>query len=398
VEEQIKIRWSQYIQLYKRIIKALNLPAQIHKNLNNLKERNNLILTACFVALTRMITELVVEFQDNNKAWRKLNEKDQAYGISGNELIEMLNIPEKIVFNSPINPQLQAVSNQLMAQNQELELNWWYEHLINDLDYLSNNPLEIWQTKYLKASTRIKNAFTFPFYKLQSIIYTWVGDTKAYVTKPFMNKQCIKGVIHHLKPGDVIILRKHAYLSNAFLPGFWSHAILYTGNAEQLINQGFSLPNLNQKLIHSNEPLHTPCLVEAISEGVVFSSPMDALQADCLTVLRPNLNQDKINQAIRRALYMLGAEYDFDFDMESADKLFCTELIYRIYGSHINFKTTQYMGHRRISAGSIIHNTFSDDSKKMEFILFMDSAPNSHNMVYKMKNDLLPTLDYELSL
>ena len=50
---------------------------------------------------------------------------------------------------------------------------------------------------------------------------------------------------------------------------------------------------------------------------------------DALVVLRPPLEGDDLAEALRRAAGHAGKPYDFLFDFRTADRLVCTEVVYR---------------------------------------------------------------------
>jgi len=74
-----------------------------------------------------------------------------------------------------------------------------------------------------------------------------------------------------------------------------------------------------------------------VSEGVVFTSAEHSIgEADSVAVLRPRLTPDQIRQVIARAFSHAGKPYDFDFDFFSGDRLVCTEVVYRAFGSYVD--------------------------------------------------------------
>ncbi|MEE8460113.1 MAG: YiiX/YebB-like N1pC/P60 family cysteine hydrolase, partial [Phycisphaerales bacterium] len=135
-----------------------------------------------------------------------------------------------------------------------------------------------------------------------------------------------------LNPGDVIITRHDDAMSNLFLPGYWPHAALYVGE-----------PGQRQVL-------------EARKDGVLFRTLDDTLAVDATVVIRPNLTARQIARALAQAITHEGKLYDFDFDFFRADRLVCTEVVYRAYDGvgDLHFELTRRTGRLTLSAEDLV--------------------------------------------
>jgi hypothetical protein len=69
--------------------------------------------------------------------------------------------------------------------------------------------------------------------------------------------------------------------------------------------------------------------LEAKKDGVKVRPVSETLALDALLVLRPPLSDAGLQRGLKRALTHRGKPYDFLFDFRTADRLVCTELIYR---------------------------------------------------------------------
>ena len=202
-----------------------------------------------------------------------------------------------------------------------------------------------------------KNRILGGIYVIQSKIAEWVGDTRAIHARPAISDAQLARLELLLRPGDIILERKDWYLSNTFLPGFWPHAELYLGPMEEW--GSYALGEYGKTLGYTP---HTPLreitsiqeqikayasgrgyrVIEAVSEGVLYSAMAQAVQADYVAVLRPLFeNEEQRKHGVARAIYsalrFLGKPYDFEFDFNTDDKMVCTELIYQAYDWHIGF-------------------------------------------------------------
>ena len=127
-------------------------------------------------------------------------------------------------------------------------------------------------------------------------------------------------VLNLVKPGDVFVTRHDDAMSNLFLPGFWPHAALYLGTSEDLERMGIALP-AGEAGGH--------WFLESKKDGVRIRPAEETLQVDAFVVLRPPLERSDLTDAIRRAVEPCGKPYDFLFDFRTADRMVCTEVIYR---------------------------------------------------------------------
>ncbi len=219
------------------------------------------------------------------------------------------------------------------------------------------------------------------WYRASSAISTLVGD--ARIREPrghagLITPELLAALRPRLRPGDIVIERRNWYLSNAFLPGYWPHAALHVGSVADLRALGLEAdPRVAKHLAAFSRPDaagHLPAFIEAISEGVVFTSAEHSIgEADSVAVLRPRLTPEQIKEVIARAFSHAGKPYDFDFDFFSADKLVCTEVVYRACGSYIDFPLVKILGTTTLPALEIVrHWSSPQGAPQLEFIAFLD--------------------------
>ena len=162
-----------------------------------------------------------------------------------------------------------------------------------------------------------------------------------------------------LQPGDVIVTRHAKALTNLFLPGYWPHAALYIGTAEQR-------KELDIKPDWAKEQLWVDdvCVLEARKDGVRMRPLNDTLYVDVFAVLRPKLTMDSIRLGIERALQHEGKMYNFDFDFFNSDRIVCTELVYRAYDGleNMRFPLQERAGRKTLSAEDLLNYAIDDDA------------------------------------
>ena len=170
----------------------------------------------------------------------------------------------------------------------------------------------------------------------------------------------IRGQVRELlRPGDVLVVRKEHALTNYFLPGYWPHAALYLGSCDELSAVGFGdhehvRPHWDNLLACDSDE---PCRVhEALKDGVHVRSLNSPFASDAIAVLRPQLGLEEIYPAMARGMFHTGKSYDFDFDFTRADRLVCTEVVYRSYSgvNDVRFDLTRRAGRMTLSAEDLI--------------------------------------------
>jgi uncharacterized protein YycO len=144
-----------------------------------------------------------------------------------------------------------------------------------------------------------------------------------------------------LQPGDILLEKTPFTLTDKSIPGHFGHAALYTGSAEQLKTLGANSSSV-QKNMANIAAGNT--VVEALRGGVQLNSLQHFMNIDDVAVLRPKyLNQQAKIDAVNLALGNLGKQYDFNFDVNTTEKIVCSELIYIVY-PQIDFVTKRVMG------------------------------------------------------
>jgi len=156
--------------------------------------------------------------------------------------------------------------------------------------------------------------------------------------------EVLSSIAGFLQPGDVIITRHAKALTNLFMPGFWPHAAFYVGQRKQRAAEN--------------------CVLEARKDGVLFRPLHDTLSVDAFVVLRPNLDAQKIDQAIERAFMHEGKMYNFDFDFFNSDRVVCTELVYRAYDGleDLQIPLSERAGRKILSAENFLDFSLDSDT------------------------------------
>lgn len=252
------------------------------------------------------------------------------------------------------------------------------------------------------------------WFPVQAGVAEWMGDTKVYrLQRSLVSAQQIAALSQRLEPGDILLERREWYVSNIGLPGYWPHAALYVGTAAERVRyfdtddvrawvraQGEASGEFERLLAQraaaahadSGKPLehgHAARVIEAISEGVSFTSIEHSAAADSLAVLRPRSSRAEKAHALLRAFVYVGRPYDFNFDFRSDAALVCSELVFKAYEPAsgmrgLSFPMTDVLGRIATSPNDMVRQfdeQFGTAEQQTDFVVFLDGHERDNRAV-----------------
>jgi hypothetical protein len=283
--------------------------------------------------------------------------------------------------------------------------------------------------KYIKKELKIKGAQYFisngldivkdrtfsAWFPVQKSVSDWMGNTKVKrINRYLIKDKQIEEMDRALQPGDIIVARRNWYLSNIGLPGFWPHAELYIGTLQEMKDffadnsvTGYyrsigeykdfmdylekEYPERMKRLLKNAHDGYPHQVIEAVSEGVTFSSLQEATSADYIGVMRPRLSKLDIARAIDEAFQYLGRPYDFNFDFLTDSTIVCSELIYKIYlrgeqKKGLDLRLRELAGRQVVPPNDIVakfDNELGTPSQKLDFVYFLDGSEEEKKAVVK---------------
>jgi hypothetical protein len=140
-----------------------------------------------------------------------------------------------------------------------------------------------------------------------------------------------EGIIREMKPLDILFEKTPFRLTDKFIPGHFGHVAIWLGSEDQLkdLRVWDQLPKEVQARVRAGH-----YIVEALRPGVQLNSLDHFLNIDDFMVIRDsrsNITDDYRRQAILTSVAQLGKEYDFNFDVNSATRIVCSEIAYVVF-------------------------------------------------------------------
>jgi len=343
--------------------------------------------------LIKMDRFLINDIATSTLVQRKLNEADIEYKIDRKQFIK---IQQELV--RPSNAiRIYQAHNIFKKRNKKIlaavvgsKIEGLYKELpklekninFNRLDYfvawLKTRRLT-WRRR--GASAKQKTIFAVLEYSGRIVSEVTLPTDKNVTTKIRNEIQKI------LEPGDILITRHKRAMTNLFLPGYWPHAALYIGNENKYVDEKNKW----------NKKFNT---FEALKDGVHFRELTETLNVDAFVVIKPNLSDVDIGKAINRITVHAGKAYNFDFDFFGAEKLVCTEVIYRAYDgiNDYSIPLKERMGKRNLSAEDILDLALDTDwanvqaiygvGKSKKEIIYNEEAVNILKKSYRKKSKI----------
>jgi hypothetical protein len=256
------------------------------------------------------------------------------------------------------------------------------------------------QTAANALKIAVSAAFT-AWFPVQKGVAEWMGDTRVARADRFLiTHEQIASFAPRLEPGDVFLERREWYLSNVGLPGFWPHTALYIGDAPAraryfddddvrawVREQGRADGDFEALLRdrHASHYANATHVIEAVSEGVSFTTLEHSAAADSFAVLRPRATKRAKAIAIARAFGYVGLPYDFNFDHHTDSAMVCSEVVFKAYDGNVTLPLAKMMGHLTTPPNDIVREfdtTFGSPRQQFDLVLFLDG--------HERKNAALP--------
>ncbi len=275
------------------------------------------------------------------------------------------------ISNHAANDSLRWIARQSLIKaadfyNENFQEDKWLRRIINrgDQGFSVEENMHLHSQQFLwKRKTRIQRnkqingnlafsgntIFTF-FYqywndKLFEIFYT----TFEFGSEIFGNllnwnygkpkpEKNFNNVIPHLKKWDIVCMKSPNRLTDKFIPGYFGHVGIYLGD------------NI---------------FAESTQKGVIYSHSYNFAEGSIFVMIRPNTithDQDKRMLQILKA--QIGKNYDFNFNIESPDMVFCTELIYLVY-EQIQWKTKRIAKQYTISPDYLVLEAIENNNLRI---------------------------------
>ena len=197
---------------------------------------------------------------------------------------------------------------------------------------------------------------------LSGLFGNTVGLVESRKGKLYGDGEAMRHLQSKLQPLDILLEKTPFRLTDKLIPGHFGHVAIWTGTQGELIDIGVwdelivnqyadkvgSTTDVGSKNEHQ--------VIEALRNGVQLNRLEHFMNVDDVAVLRPVFSEASKTKDMREALMMafrqVGKKYDFNFDVNTTDKIVCSELAYISFPT-VDWPTEETLGRHSISPDNV---------------------------------------------
>jgi hypothetical protein len=189
-----------------------------------------------------------------------------------------------------------------------------------------------------------------------------VGMYESRKGKLYGDEAALRNIKSVLQPLDIILEKTPFRLTDKLIPGHFGHVAIWTGSKAELIDAGvwdeLLVKQYAEQLSTDSDPdsKDQKQIIEALRDGVQLNTLEHFINVDDIAILRPVFDENNPDELKKEALMMafrqLGKKYDFNFDVDTTDKIVCSELAYISFPS-VDWPTEKTLGRHSISPDNV---------------------------------------------
>ncbi len=357
---------QEHLILRKEILKVI-YAFQPHPKYNILNKElrftSDMLCLAGALVLYDNFAIAVMSFQNNAKLRRLVNRGDMGFNLTAGKLEEVLKNYHASDNRRRVIAILQAVKNnrawidKIKIDNKALA---YLDELISQSpsaqSIQKNNTMNkystYWQLFVSNGKDNICKIKESSFNEVSKIFGNTVGLVQTRKGLLYNNKIVAEKLKKTLKPLDILLDQTPFRLTAKFIPGHFGHVAIWTGSPNELKKIGlWNHPKIKP---YQADIIAGKRVIEALRDGVQLNNIEHFMDVDDIAILRlaAPLSRPMQQRTLIRAFRQLGKQYDFNFDVETSDKIVCSELAYMVF-INIAWPTENMLGRNTISPDNV---------------------------------------------
>ena len=346
----------------------------------------------------------VVLFEQDSRLRRIINDPDMGFGLIANKLEEVtLNvnsvetrhrIRRAITFFEEAKSQLPLIKDDPDFDYLELLIesspSYNYIKKIRAMEITSKKVVSFERI----TSDMVSESSIDGIDMASGLFGNTMGLFESRKGKLYGNNEIKENIKKNLKPLDILLEKTPFRLTDKLIPGHFGHVAIWTGTKAELIKMDLwdnsYVKNHASKIedkVNANSKDEQQ-IIEALRSGVQLSTLEEFMNIDDFAILRPIFgkkdNEIQQKEALLMAFRQLGKRYDFNFDVNTTDKIVCSELAYVSFPS-IDWPTEKTLGRHSISPDNVAKLAWNN--LPLELVLFYHDGQlvDSDEQLLKMK-------------
>lgn len=226
-----------------------------------------------------------------------------------------------------------------------------------------------------------------------------VGLYESRKGKLYGDEDAKRNIQSILQPLDILLEKTPFRLTDKLIPGHFGHVAIWTGTRAELIDIGvWDELHVNQYADQISNPSDPDSrdeqqIIEALRNGVQLNTLDHFMNVDDIAVLRPVFDEGSVKertvQALLLAFRQVGKEYDFNFDVNTTDKIVCSELAFVSFPS-MDWPTTKTLGRHSISPDHVAEMAWNNVPLKLVMLYHDGEFVSEDEQLEKMRELMDP--------
>lgn len=330
---------------------------------NEIKLKGNMLVLATLVSLYDEYGAVFTVINENDRLRRFLNNEDKGYQRDAYQLeslTEMFVREELMAYTTELVRTYNSNRHSVEAMAQH-DPNLGY--LVQIVERSRSYPVLLEMDFFDAESHRRDVRHRVAADTLNNIGRSMVDSLSAGFSNAVGSYEERKGLLYgdsslesrlasQLEMGDILLEKTPFRLTDSMIPGHWGHAAIWIGSKQEL--QAIGLWEHPLVIPYHKQIENSELVAESLRTGTQLSTLAHFMNVDDIAILRSRqpMTDEAMRETIILALRQIGKEYDFNFDVETTDKIVCSQLVYLAY-DHISWPTESVVGRYTISPDNI---------------------------------------------
>jgi hypothetical protein len=346
----------------------------------------------------------VVLFEQDGRLRNIVNDPDMGFGLVANKLKEMTLSANSIEKRHRIRRGIKFYEDQkgkVSNMHEDSEFAYLSQLIESSPSYNFVKKIrikEIAGNKFVAFERITKDLVSETtaggFDMLSGLFGNTIGMYESRKGKLHGNEEAKKKIQSVLQPLDILLEKTPFRLTDKLIPGHFGHVAIWTGTKEEIIDIGVwddqHVKQYADKIsdgVNSNSKDNFQ-IIEALRNGVQLSTLDHFMNIDDFAILRPVFKEGKEEGHTKEALIMafkqLGKKYDFNFDVNTTDKIVCSELAYVSFPT-VDWPTEKMLGRYSISPDNVAKLAWTNVPLKLVMFYHDGELIDEDQQVEKMK-------------